>query len=195
MVLLEQLLQTLVDKPVRISHVSVPTATYTGTCSNVLEAGGNSFIVCLTNGRRFSVTAENVDGTSIEGRIALATRTRRKIELILNEPTGDHMANKPSVAEDAGMLPEVRCERANELLRHWTRFHEIPAGDHGRKEERVMHKNEIFAALSDPLQVNLERLLANPAMLGGVLVLVRAMYGDDATDFALKASERERTGH
>jgi len=87
---------------------------------------------------------------------------------------------------------EVRCKKAEETLRAWTRLQEIPVHNESRSEERVQCKNKIFALLSDPLQIGLDKLLASPAMLEDFIKLVRAMYGEDATHFALTTIATEK---
>lgn len=71
---------------------------------------------------------------------------------------------------------EVRCEKASEMMLHWTLLQSIPANDESRKEERAQYKNKFMALLSDPLQVNIEPLLADGAKRENVLKLVSAMY-------------------
>lgn len=88
------------------------------------------------------------------------------------------MADKPSFAERAGMSFEDRRTKATELLHDWDCYHQC------RTEERVRNKNKIFGALSCPLQIGLDKLLASPAMFDDFLKLVRAMYGEDATNLA-----------
>ena len=80
---------------------------------------------------------------------------------------------------------EIRREKAREMLFHWTRLQNISADDESRKEERAQHKNKIFALLNDPLQVGIDPLFANGAKQEDFIRLMCAMYGDDATDFAL----------
>ncbi|MEK7553788.1 MAG: hypothetical protein AAB517_00305 [Patescibacteria group bacterium] len=75
---------------------------------------------------------------------------------------------------------EIRCEKANEMLFHWTLLQSIPNDDKNKKEERVQHKNKIFALLSDPLQIGMDRLLEDGAEKEDFIKLVRAMYGNDA---------------
>lgn len=82
MVSLGQLLQMFVGKNVRVSHPTVPTATSVGVCRDVLEIDVNYFIICLMNGRRFSIMTETVDEISVEGRINSAVRSCQKIEII-----------------------------------------------------------------------------------------------------------------
>lgn len=84
---------------------------------------------------------------------------------------------------------EVRCEKARKMLLNWTLLQHIPADDESRKEERTQCKNKIFVALSDPLQVGLDKLLTDPVLLEDFVQLVCAMYGDDATKCAFMAME------
>lgn len=91
---------------------------------------------------------------------------------------GGYMFEKQSVAEKAGMSFEDRWTKATELLREWDYYHHCGA------EERVRSKNKIFAALSGPLQIGLDKVLASPATFDGFLKLVCAMYGEDATSLA-----------
>ena len=88
------------------------------------------------------------------------------------------MTLNQSFAERAGMPFEDRWTRASELLREWDFYH------HCEVEKRARSKNKIFAALSDPLQVGLERALASPVAFDGFFKLVCAMYGEDATNLA-----------
>ncbi|MDP2655781.1 MAG: hypothetical protein Q8P17_04660 [bacterium] len=84
---------------------------------------------------------------------------------------------------------EIRCEKSKGILLNWIRLQSIPADDENRKEERTQHKNKIFALLSDPLQVGIDSLLADGAKHEDFVKTVRAMYGDDAVDFALQVRE------
>ena len=84
---------------------------------------------------------------------------------------------------------EVCREKAKEILLQWTLIQCIPADDESRKEKRTQHKNKIFALLNDPLQVGIDPLLANGAKPDDFIKLVRAMYGNDAVDFALQVGK------
>ena len=83
-----------------------------------------------------------------------------------------------SIAGEAGMSFADRYNKANELLREWDRYHQCEG------EERVRSKNKIFAALSDQLQIGLDNILASPLMFDDFCKLIRAMYGEDATNLA-----------
>lgn len=86
------------------------------------------------------------------------------------------MADTLSFAERAEMPFKERRKRERALLYYWTVFHQIPAK---YQEKKVQFKNKIFAAFSDPLQINLERLLVDANTFEEFLQRVRAMYGSD----------------
>lgn len=88
-----------------------------------------------------------------------------------------------------GMAFGDRCLKAAEALVLRALLAKLPA-DELKDEERIQYKNRFFALFSDPLQLGMESLLSDSNKEDGVLELVRAMYGDDATDFALSAAAR-----
>lgn len=89
-----------------------------------------------------------------------------------------------------GMAFGDRCLKAAEALVLWSLLAKLPVGEL-KVEERVRYKNMFFILFSDPLQLGIEALLSDPTNLGKVLGLVRSMYGDDATDFALNVAARQ----
>lgn len=78
----DELLKMLVGKCVQVTHPTVPDESDRGMCCDVLEIDENSFILCLTHGRRFAVMAEIVTEEFIEGRIYPAVLTRRRVTII-----------------------------------------------------------------------------------------------------------------
>lgn len=119
------------------------------------------------------------------------------------------MADKPNVAEEAGMSFEIRCEQAkSSLQRLWTLFQNMSVEDLEQKEARVQRKNKFLATLSDPTRIGIEALLKDldigrdnldeqfyKMMWENGLRWTREIYGNDAADFALRATERERAGN